>query len=56
MTSSMESTSASTWMGDHRERPGAVNLSPFVGVDCVAVIVLTRTQNESTNLYIIDEV
>jgi len=27
------STSVSTWMGDDQERPGAVNLCLFVGVD-----------------------
>jgi len=25
--------SVGTWMGDHQEIPGAVNLGPFVGVD-----------------------
>jgi len=42
------STSVSTWMGDRRGRPSAVNLCPFVGVDLymwptvyLAVIVLT---------------
>jgi len=46
------STSVNTWMGDHHERPGAVNLGSFVGVDInlwptvhyAAVIVLTRTK------------
>jgi len=52
--SKVSSTSVSTWMSDRQGRPNAVNLYQFVGVDLklwptiyIAVIVLTRTQNES---------
>jgi len=48
-------------MGDRQGRPSAAILRPFVGVDLdlrptvyIAVIVLTRTQNESNtavNMY-----
>jgi len=50
-------TLVSAWMGDHRGRPGAVNLGPFVGVDLnlrptvyIAVIVLIGTYDESSQI------
>jgi len=51
------STSVSTWMGDCQEKPSAVNLCPFVGVNLnlwltvdIAVFVLTKCKMNQTKL------
>jgi len=43
-----KSTSVSTWMGDHLERPSTLNLSPFVGEDFNLWLVIYTAIIEAT--------